>query len=51
LVEILSTDADVPIEDELRARLTSEPPSDGVLGEERGQTGAGWRRWIIDGID
>lgn len=29
----------------------AEHAGDAVLGEERGQTGAGERRWIIDGID
>ena len=47
----LATEADVAVEDELRARLRAERPGDAVLGEEHGQTGAGSRRWIIDGID
>jgi histidinol-phosphatase len=47
----LATEADVAVEDELRARLRVERPSDAVLGEERGETGSGARRWIIDGID
>jgi histidinol-phosphatase len=47
----LATNADVAVEDELRARLRVERPTDAVLGEERGQTGTAARRWIIDGID
>jgi len=47
----LATDADVAVEDELRARLAVERPAAAILGEERGQTGSGGRRWIIDGID
>jgi len=47
----LATEADLAVEDELRSRLRSERPGDAMLGEERGQTGTGSRRWIIDGID
>ena len=47
----LVTDADEAVEDELREQLRIERPDDAVLGEERGQTGSGDRRWIIDGID
>jgi histidinol-phosphatase len=47
----LATDADVAVEDALRSQLDIERPGDAVLGEERGQTGAHGRRWIIDGID
>ena len=47
----LATEADVAVEDVLRARIARDRPADAVLGEERGQTGSGPRRWIIDGID
>jgi histidinol-phosphatase len=47
----LATEADLAVEDEIRARLLVERPTDAVLGEERGQTGSGARRWIVDGID
>lgn len=47
----LATEADLAVEDELRALLTVARPGDAVLGEERGRTGSGARCWIIDGID
>jgi len=47
----LASDADLAVEDAARALLAEERPGDSVLGEERGQTGVGERRWIIDGID
>ena len=47
----LATEADLAVEDELRALLGIERPTDAVLGEERGRTGSGARCWIIDGID
>jgi histidinol-phosphatase len=47
----LATEADLAVEDEIRARLLRDRPADAVLGEERGQTGSGRRRWIVDGID
>ena len=47
----LATEADLAVEDELRTRLKLERLNDAVLGEERGQTGSGRRRWILDGID
>jgi histidinol-phosphatase len=47
----LVTDADEAVEDRLRALLTAERPGDAVLGEERGHTGTGSRRWLLDGID
>jgi histidinol-phosphatase len=47
----LATEADVAVEDALRARLSGERPDDAVLGEERGESGRGRRRWIVDGID
>ena len=47
----LATEADVAVEDALRSRLGRDRSGDAVLGEERGQTGSGARRWIIDGID
>ena len=47
----LVTEADIAVEDELRAFLAAERTDDTMLGEERGQTGTGGRRWIVDGID
>src|SRR6185295_17860525 len=47
----LATEADVAVLDGLRARIAVARPGDAVLGEERGETGSGRRRWIIDGID
>jgi histidinol-phosphatase len=47
----LVTDADEAVEDALRAVIREERPNDAVLGEERGESGSGARRWIIDGID
>jgi len=47
----LATEADVAVEDAMRARLSRERPDDAVLGEERGGSGRGHRRWIVDGID
>jgi hypothetical protein len=41
----------VAVEETLRARIARDRSDDAVLGEEGGQTGAGARRWIIDGID
>jgi|SRR5690606_49797 len=45
------TEADEAVEDALRAAIADERPGDAVLGEERGQTGQGPRRWIVDAID
>jgi histidinol-phosphatase len=45
------SDADVAVEQALRAELASNRPSDAVLGEEDGETGTGPRRWIVDPID
>lgn len=47
----LATEADLAVEDATRALLARERPTDAVLGEERGLTGNGSRRWVIDGID
>src|SRR5207249_5144898 len=47
----LATEADLAVEDALRARLGIERPGDAILGEERGETGSSRRRWILDGID
>ena len=47
----LATEADLAVEDELRALLGIERPTDAVLGEERGKTGDAHRCWILDGID
>lgn len=45
------TEADEAVEDELRRVLARERPGDAILGEERGASGSGPRRWIIDAID
>ncbi|HEX6994500.1 MAG TPA: inositol monophosphatase family protein [Gammaproteobacteria bacterium] len=47
----LVTEVDEAVEDAVRAALGSERPGDAMLGEERGQTGSGPRRWIVDAID
>ena len=45
------TDADLAVEDAIRAALAKHQPSDTVVGEERGgEVGAG-RAWLIDPID
>jgi histidinol-phosphatase len=45
------TEADVAIEEAIRAAIHERYPDDGVLGEEGGSEGAGRRRWIVDPID
>ncbi len=45
------TEADRSVEDEIRAGLQALFPDHAVVGEERGTTGDGQRRWIIDPID
>ncbi len=45
------TEADRAVEDEIRAGLHALFPDHAVVGEERGTTGGGDRRWIIDPID
>ena len=45
------TDADVAVEDAIRATLKRARPRDAVHGEEREDTGWGPRRWVIDPID
>jgi histidinol-phosphatase len=46
------SEADRAAEKELRARIESAHPRDGVVGEEYGETeGSGGRRWILDPID
>jgi histidinol-phosphatase len=47
----LATEADLAVEDALRASLASARPDDAMLGEERGESGRGARRWILDAID
>jgi histidinol-phosphatase len=47
----LVTEVDEAVEDELRRMLGSERPEDAILGEERGPSGSGERRWLIDAID
>lgn len=45
------TAADRAVEDALRAALLERFPDHAVLGEERGTTGTGNIRWVIDPID
>jgi len=45
------SEADVEIERRLRQLIGEQRPSDGVLGEELGETGSRERRWVLDPID
>jgi histidinol-phosphatase len=45
------TDADVAVEDAVRAVLAGERPRDAVLGEERGGEAGAGRAWVLDPID
>ena len=45
------SDADLAVEQALRALLTERRPGDAVLGEEDGETGTGPRRWVVDPVD
>jgi histidinol-phosphatase len=45
------SDADRAVEDAVRRLVGERRPGDAVVGEERGETGRGPRRWIIDPID
>jgi len=45
------TQADEAVEDRLRQLIATHRPEQGVLGEERGQTGSRRVRWLIDPID
>ena len=45
------SDADRAVEDAVRKLLADQRPGDAVLGEERGSSGSGSRRWIVDPID
>ncbi len=45
------TEADRAVEDTIRAGLGERFPGHAILGEERGQTGTGPYRWVIDPID
>lgn len=47
----IATEADLAVEDELRRMVGEHRAGDAMLGEERGETGSGPRRWIVDGID
>jgi histidinol-phosphatase len=47
----LVTEVDEAAEDAIRAIVARERPRDAFLGEERGETGKGPRRWIVDAID
>ena len=47
----LVTEVDEATEDAIRAIVARERPNDAFLGEERGETGGGRRRWIVDAID
>lgn len=45
------TDADLAVEDAIRAALAEHRPGDAVVGEERGGTVTGARTWVLDPID
>jgi len=45
------TDADLAVEDRIRALLAEQRPDDVVVGEERGGTAGAGRSWLIDPID
>ncbi|HUR15425.1 MAG TPA: histidinol-phosphatase [Mycobacteriales bacterium] len=45
------SDADLAVEEALRALLAQERPTDAVLGEERGTSGTGPRQWVLDPVD
>ncbi|MDV6013791.1 histidinol-phosphatase [Haloechinothrix sp. LS1_15] len=45
------SDADIAVENQIRALLISKRPADSVVGEESGGTVASGRTWIIDPID
>jgi histidinol-phosphatase len=45
------TEADLRVEDMIRAELASRFPGDAVLGEEGGLEGASGRVWVIDPVD
>ncbi|HET8641634.1 MAG TPA: histidinol-phosphatase [Pseudonocardiaceae bacterium] len=45
------TDADVAVEDAVRALLARERPGDAIVGEERGGDAASGRVWMLDPID
>jgi len=45
------TEADGAVEAELRQLLADARSNDAILGEEKGTTGGGARRWILDPID
>ncbi len=45
------TEADRAVEDEIRAGLEQRFAGHAIMGEERGETGSGPYRWVIDPID
>jgi len=45
------TEADLAVEERVRAAVLAARPDDAFLGEETGELGSGRRRWILDGID
>jgi histidinol-phosphatase len=45
------TDADLAVEEALRAELSKRFPGDSVLGEEHGLEGGSGRTWVLDPID
>ncbi|MGH3981051.1 MAG: inositol monophosphatase family protein, partial [Pseudonocardiaceae bacterium] len=45
------TDADLAVEDAVRAVLAAQRPDDTVVGEERGGSETGGRAWVLDPID
>lgn len=45
------TDADIAVENAIRAHITEHHPTDGFYGEESGEQLGSGRRWILDPID
>lgn len=45
------TQADLAAEDIVREAVLKHFPQDGIFGEERGRTGEGAGRWVVDPID
>ena len=45
------SDADLAVEQAVRAMLAGRRPADAVLGEEHGLSGEGPRRWVVDPVD
>ena len=47
----LASEADLASESAIRAMLGQLRPGDAILGEERGESGQGSLRWVVDPID